>query len=448
MLFTDMQLNGSILKALGEMQIEKPTDIQETAIPKILDTNAHILAQAKTGTGKTLAFAIPIAEKIDPKMNQVQAVIMVPTRELCKQVHGVFADLSKHRKIKTVEVYGGVDIKRQIFEIHEGAQIIIDLKIYERGKVSFKHVEFVALDEADRMLDMGFFPDIEYLLLTAMSEATPRLLLFSATLLEQIDTLAKKFTKNKNIVEINVSEDELTVENCAQYYYMIDEFRDKYYHFVRILQKEHPKHSIIFVNTKRTGEWLHRRLSEEKRLNLKIDMIQGNLTQRKREIVLTSFRNRKINCLIATDVAARGLYISEVPHVFNYHIPQFEENYLHRIGRTSRVQTGGDVAAGTAISLVLDDQYKLLCRIEGFMNKEIKKLPLPPRPPGSKRPRENQQGSSQNRRQGGSNRSNTSSYHGRRDKRGGHTPGRKRPGQGGESGKSRNAGSNRTHLLY
>lgn len=384
--FTNMDLLPPIVDGLSAMNIISPTDIQEKAIPKILkDPEAHVIAQAKTGSGKTLAFSIPLVQLIDRNLKKVQAVIIVPTRELCVQVSDVISRLSKYSALEVVEVYGGVSINRQIYEIENGAHIIVAtpgrlIDIYNRGKVDFRDVRFVVLDEADRCLDMGFMPDIEYLLLNAMSGVSPRLFLFSATMFGAINHLITKFTGNERISRIDVSQDSLIVEECDQYYYMIPEFRDKYYHFVRIFLQEKPEHSLIFVNTKKTGDWLYNRLQGEKRINVRFELISGNLTQKKREIVLENFRKKKIQHLIATDVAARGLDIKGVSHVFNYDIPSYEENYVHRIGRTARVVgKEGDFAQGTAISLVLQDELALLARIEGFMDKNVTKRPLPPR---------------------------------------------------------------------
>ncbi len=384
--FQDMNLKQSIFQGLEEMEIFTPTPIQKQTIPQALDNpKSHIMAQARTGSGKTLAFAIPIAQNLDNNLKKVQAIILVPTRELCKQVAEVFVSLTQFSKLNIVQVYGGVSIERQIRAIQDGSQIVVAtpgrlIDLYNRNRINFREVKFVVLDEADRMLDMGFMPDIEFLMLQAMKNISPRMMLFSATMLEQVKSLAKRFTRGKNIIEIDVSKDSLTVSNCHQYYYMFDDKRDKYYHFIRIIRKERPKHCMIFVNTKRTGDWLFGRLIDEKNINLKPELISGNLTQRKREVVLEKFRKRKINALIATDVAARGLDIERVSHVFNYDLPEFEENYVHRIGRTARVTgTSGKVEKGIAISLVQSDQYRTLARIEGFQNKEIQKRPLPKR---------------------------------------------------------------------
>jgi ATP-dependent RNA helicase DeaD len=384
--FTEMNLLPPIIEGLTAMSIIKPTDIQEQAIPSILsDPDSHVIAQAKTGSGKTLAFSIPLVQLIDRDLREVQAVIIVPTRELCGQVSDVISQLSKYSEIRVVEVYGGVSINHQIHGIQQGAHIIVAtpgrlIDLYDRGKVSFKHVKFVVLDEADRCLDMGFMPDIEYLLLTAMGMAQPRLFLFSATMFGAINHLVQRFTGNEHIQKIDVSQDSLIVEECDQFYYLIREYRDKYYDFVRIFLQEKPDHSLIFVNTIKTAEWLHRRLSQDKKVGARFELISGNLTQYKREEVLEKFRNNQIHHMIATDVAARGLDIEGVSHVFNYDIPAFEENYVHRIGRTARVRgKDGNFASGTAISLVVQDELALLARIEGFMEKDIPKRPLPAR---------------------------------------------------------------------
>ncbi len=385
--FTDLNIEHSLVKALKQMGIVTPTEIQQRAMPKIInETNSHIMAQAKTGSGKTLAFSIPVAQLLDPTLKQVQAVIIVPTRELCKQVAEVFYDLNQYKHLKVVQVYGGVSINNQIQRIDEGAQVIVAtpgrlIDIYDRKHVSFKQVKFVVLDEADRCLDMGFLPDIEYLLLKAMRNVYPRLLLFSATIFEEVSNLAKQFTHGKQIVQIDVSHDQLTVDNCDQYYFLISQFRDKYYHFVRILQKERPEHSIIFVNTKKTGDWLYTQLRNEQKLRLHIELLSGNLSQKRREIVIDKFRSKRINCLIATDVAARGLDIEQVSHVFNYDLPQYEENYVHRIGRTARISgEQGQFRKGIAMTLVMKDQIRILSRIEAFMNRKILQRRLPPRP--------------------------------------------------------------------
>jgi len=378
MKFQDYNIKNEIKRALQDMGIHTPTDVQEKAIPKILEREfAHVMAQAKTGTGKTLAFAIPIAEELDSSYRNVQALVLVPTRELCKQVYHVIADTVKYLNLKAVEVYGGVSIDRQIKAIKAGAQIVIAtpgrlIDLYKRRAISFKQVRIVVLDEADRMLDMGFLPDVDYILFEAMKDVYPRLLLFSATMLEEVSNIAYDYSWEKDLLEIDVSKDELTVGACKQYYYEVDDPKKKYNKFINIFLRERPKSSIIFVNTKRWAANLKRRLINDKRINQRIDTLQGDMTQKQRELVMRDFRNRKIDCLIATDVAARGLDIPHVSHIFNYDLPVGNpENYVHRIGRTSRMEK-----AGKAFSLVVSEEMNMIRRIEMFMNKNIMKYYL------------------------------------------------------------------------
>jgi len=375
MKFQDYDINNKIKLALDEMGIHTPTKIQSKAIPRLLDNGkTHILGQAKTGTGKTLAFSIPVTNQISPKLKAVQAVVLVPTRELCKQVYSVVTKLNKYRKLKTVEIYGGVSIDRQRREIKDGAQIVIAtpgrlMDLYRRKSISFRNVRFVVLDEADRMLDMGFLPDIQYILFDAMKDVFPRLLLFSATMLKQIRKIAHQFSNGESLVEINVSKDDITVENCRQYYYRIKSEK-RYSTFVSILRRERPKSAIVFVNTKRSADKLKKRLSQANGLRLRFDTLHGDKTQGQREYVLRSFREKKTNCLIATNVAARGLDIPHVTHVFNYDLPrEGPEIYVHRIGRTSRMEN-----EGKAISLVTNDKMDVLREIEDFTKKPIQRL--------------------------------------------------------------------------
>ncbi|MCF2141781.1 MAG: DEAD/DEAH box helicase [Candidatus Lokiarchaeota archaeon] len=384
MLFTDMNIDSRIIKALEENNIASPTEIQEQCIPYGLSKQkSHVIGQAKTGSGKTLAFAIPIIEKINPKNHHIQAVVIVPTRELCKQNASVFRSITIYKKVKIVEVYGGASIRVQIEQIHKGGQILIAtpgrlIDLIKRGEINFRQVKFVALDEADRMLDMGFLPDIEFILFKTMKNISPRLFLFSATLLAEIKNIIGKFTKNDIVHEIDVSKDSLTVENCDQYAYNIE--NNKFWNFIRILNEERPDFSIIFTKTKRNAEKISQRLSQERNLNfgLKVGFVHGDLSQAKREKTVSMFRKRELNCLVATNVLARGLDFPKVSHVFNYDIPRDPEDYVHRIGRTARI-TGVErnVTTGKAISLVSSDNRMYLKNIEKFLKRKIEKRQIP-----------------------------------------------------------------------
>jgi len=353
------------------MDITKPTPVQEKAIPLILE-GRNIMAQARTGSGKTLAFLLPIIEQL--KFIKNECLILAPTRELAKQVNRVVESLGDDR-VRSMTVYGGVSINNQIQKIRRGVNIIVAtpgrlIDLFKRRKLHFNNIRFVVLDEADRLWDMGFSPDIKYILRN-IDKATRdfQFMLFSATLEPDIRKVVKDFTKDK-FKFINLSKDDMTVENTRQFYYLVDEFKDKFDTFLKVIKKENPKNSLIFINTKRTGRWLYKQL---KRRNLGYDIgyMSGDLSQHKREKILKKFREKKIDMLIATDVAARGLDISNITHVFNYDVPKYPENYVHRIGRTSRMNK-----KGAAITLCLKDEYRYLVHIEGLIEKEIKRKML------------------------------------------------------------------------
>ena len=378
MLFKEMEINPQIIQALEETQIVSPTEIQEQCIPHGLSMyKSHVMGQAKTGSGKTLAFAIPIIQQINIENRHIQAVVLVPTRELCKQNAAVFRSITKYKKVKIVEVYGGASIRVQIDQIRNGGQVIIAtpgrlIDLVHQRKINFKAVNFVALDEADRMLDMGFLPDMEFLLLEAMKYIKPRLFLFSATMMGEIKQLIYRFTQKDTVHEINVSKDSLTVENCDQYAFHLE--KNKFWSMVKILNTEQPDFSIIFTKTKRKAQELCRRLKAERgfTFNLRVGFIHGDLTQAKREETIALFRSRQLNCIVGTNVLARGLDFPQVSHVFQYDLPRDPEDYVHRIGRTARV-AGSDkaVAKGKAISIVAPVDQALLRKIEKLLKYKI-----------------------------------------------------------------------------
>jgi len=324
------------------------------------------MAQARTGSGKTLAFVLPIIESLEYKRNE--ALILVPTRELANQIYEVIRDL-KNPKVKAFPIYGGVSINNQITQLENGINIIIGtpgriIDLYKRRKLRLNDIRFCVVDEADRMFDMGFTPDVKYILNQVHTEY--QFMLFSATFDNRIRELVKKYSNNK-FEFLDLSRDTLTVRNTRQFYYMIDNYRDKFKTFIKILRREKPEHALVFVNTKKTASWLSNRLKSRDNFNYKVDLISGDLSQFQREKILKAFKSHKINLLIATDVAARGLDINNISHVFNYDIPKYPENYVHRIGRTSRMNK-----LGVAITLCVKDEYEYLCHIEGLIDKEIK----------------------------------------------------------------------------
>ena len=363
--FTELGINDHNANALKKININKPTPVQQKAIPLILK-GQNIMAQARTGSGKTLAFILPIIENL--KFTRNEALILVPTRELANQIYEVVRDLGDSR-VKAFPIYGGVSINNQINKLENGISIIIGtpgriIDLYKRRKLRLNEIRFVVVDEADRMFDMGFTPDVKYILNQIHSDY--QFMLFSATFDNRIRELVKQYSKN-SFEFLNLSRDHLTVGNTKQFYYLIDRYGDKLKTFLKILRREKPDHLLVFVNTKRTAAWLVKRLKSLDNFIYNVDLISGDLSQHQREKILKAFKTHKINLLIATDVAARGLDINNISHVFNYDIPKYPENYVHRIGRTSRMNK-----RGVAITLCLKDEYEYLCHIEGLIEKEIK----------------------------------------------------------------------------
>jgi ATP-dependent RNA helicase DeaD len=362
--FSNLGISEANVKALQKMKITQPTPVQKEAIPLILD-GQHVMAQAKTGSGKTLAFLLPIIEKMKFQKNEV--LILEPTRELAKQVKTVISHLN-NKKLKAITIYGGVSINNQIRKLENGINIISGtpgriIDLYKRRKLWLNNIKFIVVDEADRMFDMGFAPDVKYIL--DQIKSNYQFLLFSATLPYDVREFVKKYSKNQ-FKFLNLSRDNLTVGNTDQLFYMIDRYEEKFKTFLKVLKIEKPKHAIVFVNTKKTASWLSRRLKSTRNFKYHVEMISGRLSQFQREKILKDFRTHKINMLIATDVAARGLDIKNVSHVINYDVPKYPDNYIHRIGRTSRMNK-----KGTAITLCLREEYEYLCHIEGVINREI-----------------------------------------------------------------------------
>ncbi len=368
--FIDLGINSKTVDILKREKIFKPTPVQRESIPIILK-NQNIIVQSKTGSGKTLAFLLPIIERMNFEPNEV--LILAPTRELAKQIYSVAKSL-RHPKVKALTIYGGVSIDNQIRKLNRGINVIIGtpgriIDLWKRRKLNLSQIKKVVVDEADRLFDMGFAPDVKYILDKIQNGY--QFMLFSATIHYEIREMAKKYSKNK-FKFVNLSKDDLTVESTDQYFYMIDRFDEKFDSFLEILKEERPKHVLVFVNTKKTANWLNKRLINMRNFRYRVGLISGDLSQSKREAILSSFREHKINMLIATNVAARGLDIDNISHVINYDIPKYPDEYVHRIGRTSRMKK-----KGTAITLCLKDEYNFLTNIEGLIDKEIRRKMLP-----------------------------------------------------------------------
>ncbi|MEX2754931.1 MAG: DEAD/DEAH box helicase [Candidatus Sigynarchaeota archaeon] len=368
-------------RILETMRFVKPTEVQAKAIPLALRGH-NVVAQSKTGTGKTLAFTAPIIDKIDPNIKAVQAVVLVPTRELCLQDAETMRALGRPFKINVLEIYGGVDYGKQKDGLSYGEIAIIVatpgrlIDLYKQNYLDFSTVRTVVLDEADRMLDMGFFPDIEYLF-SKLPRDHVQMLLFSATIFQEILESIHAITRGKNtIIRIGKNEDEFVVDEIEQVKYVVLDRNHKYAMLKKIIQEEKPQHCLIFTNTISGVEFLEKRLTED--FHFPILAMTGNVSQKRRERIINDFKAHKIHHLIATDVASRGLDIPNITHVIVYDVPQYAENYIHRIGRTGRLnQADGTVKRGKAIMICAQNELMSVARIEELIHKEIKTIRAP-----------------------------------------------------------------------
>ena len=361
--FEELQLDDRIIRAITEMGFEEASPIQAQAIPVVLE-GRDMIGQAQTGTGKTAAFGLPLLQKVDPKVKKLQAVVLLPTRELAIQVAEELRRFAKFMHgIKVLPVYGGQDIVRQIRALKDGTQIVVGtpgrvMDHMRRKTVKMDHVHTVVLDEADEMLNMGFLEDMETILSQLPEER--QTLMFSATMPQAIADIAKKFQKDP--VTVRVIKKELTVPKVTQYYYEVKP-KNKVEVMCRLLDMYSPKLSIVFCNTKRQVDELVQALQGR---GYFAEGLHGDLKQVQRDRVMESFRNGRTDILIATDVAARGIDVGNVEAVFNYDIPQDDEYYVHRIGRTGRAGR-----EGKAFSLVVGKEVYKLRDIQRYCKTKI-----------------------------------------------------------------------------
>lgn len=354
--FENLEVKEEILEAIRDLGFEDPTPIQEQAIPLLLD-GKDMLGQAQTGTGKTAAFSLPMLEKINAKKPYVQGFVLTPTRELALQVSRAIESFAKFLPLRVLCVYGGQPYGKQLRLLKEGVQIVVgtpgrvlDL-LHKKNALDLSKLRFAVLDEADEMLKMGFIEDVENIL--AETPETCQKAFFSATLPKEIRQLASRFLTDAE--EVTVSTGTLTLETTEQRVYLTQD-RDKFASLLRLLEVEPIQNGLIFVRTKLRAAELAEQLLK---FNFQAEALHGDLTQIARETALNRFRNGIAKILVATDVAARGLDIQDVSHVFNYDLPYDAEDYVHRIGRTGRAG-----ASGIAISFVNGQEIHRLRRIE------------------------------------------------------------------------------------
>ena len=369
MKFEELNIDERILRAIEDMGFEETSPIQTQAIPAVCE-GIDVVGQAQTGTGKTAAYTIPMLMKIDPQIKKPQAIVLCPTRELAVQVAEEIRKLAKYMSdIKVLPVYGGQEIVRQIKSLKTGVQIIVGtpgrvMDHMRRKTVKFDNINMVILDEADEMLDMGFREDMETILTETPQDRQP--VMFSATMPKAIMDIARNFQKDARVIK--VVRKELTVSNIEQFYYEVRP-KNKTEVLCRLIDIYNPRLSVVFCNTKRQVDEL---ISELKGRGYFADGIHGDMKQQQRDRVMDDFRSGNVDILIATDVAARGIDVDDVDMVFNYDIPQDEEYYVHRIGRTGRAGR-----SGMALSFISGKEVYKLKDIERYCKTKILAKPVP-----------------------------------------------------------------------
>lgn len=342
--FKALGLEEYLLKAIADMGFETPSEVQKKAIPILLNRGTDMVSLAQTGTGKTAAFGFPMLQKIDPNNRTTQGLILSPTRELCLQITNEMVAYGKYMPgLNVTAIYGGASITEQARQIKKGAQIIVATPgrmkdMIGRGLIDISKIEYCVLDEADEMLNMGFYEDISEIL--SHSPKAKSTWLFSATMPKQVSTIAKNFMNSP--VEITVGTKNVGSDQVSHEYYVVNA-RDRYNALKRLADANPDIFSVIFCRTKRDTQKVAEKLIED---GYNAGAIHGDLSQNQRDLVMKSFRNRQIQMLVATDVAARGIDVDDITHVINYQLPDETEIYTHRSGRTGR-------AGKTGVSMVI-----------------------------------------------------------------------------------------------
>lgn len=369
MRFSDLNLSSELLRAIVDLGFEGPSEVQEASIPIILD-GRDVLAQAQTGTGKTASFGIPIIEGMEEDADDLRALVLVPTRELARQVSEELKKLAKYKKfINIVPIYGGADMGKQLRDLKKGASIVVGtpgrvMDHMKRKTIRLDGLKFLTFDEADEMFDMGFRDDMK----TIIERTNPnrQTLFFSATFDNDIREFSRLYQRDP--AKVIIEKKELTAEKIEQFYLELNR-NMKTEILNRLILIHKPKKSIIFCNTKRMVEALEVEIAQR---GYKVDSLHGDMRQSSRDNVMKKFRNGTIDVLIATDVAARGLDVSDIDLVFNYDLPQQAEYYVHRIGRTARAGK-----KGTSFTFVTSRDYHKFKEIEKYANIKMEKMKLP-----------------------------------------------------------------------
>jgi len=368
--FEETGINSDLLKAVKELGYESPTEIQEKVIPHLLSNDSDLVAFAQTGTGKTAAFGLPLIMQTDVKSSKTQSLILCPTRELCIQITRDMEGYSKYVKgFRVVPVYGGASIEKQIGDLKKGAHTVVGtpgrvLDLLNRKKLSFANIEHLVLDEADEMLSMGFKDDLDEILKDSPEDK--QILLFSATMPKEIERIANKFMTNP--MEISAGKRNAGADNVNHEFYMVNA-RDRYSALKRLADLHPNIYGIVFCRTRRETKEVADKLMQD---GYNADALHGDLSQAQRDHVMNRFRSKILQILVATDVAARGLDVTDLTHIINYNPPDENEVYIHRSGRTGRAGK-----KGTSISIIHTREGHRIKALEKVVGKKFNKKNVP-----------------------------------------------------------------------
>ena len=363
--FKDLPLSQEVLKGLRKLRFKELTPIQAKAMPLLLD-GMDVIGQAQTGTGKTAAFGVPLVMKMDASEEHIQGLVIAPTRELAQQVAVMIRRFARYTGVKVLVVYGGENIIKQITRLEEGAHVLVGtpgrlIHLIKRRVVELRHVKVAVVDEADKMLEMGFVEDVGFIL--SRTPFVRQTSMWSATLSDEVIGYARRYMVSPQ--EVLLSRDEVAQPLVDQYYVRVEP-DEKLRRLMELIRDRDIDQAVIFCNTRESADELAQKLTEA---GVPMEVIHGKHSQSKRRQVLEAFKLRTLKCIVATDVAGRGLDIQGVSHIFNYEVPQDPEVYFHRVGRTGRMEE-----KGTSVTLVTEEDEPFFEAITSMTSIEIREL--------------------------------------------------------------------------
>ena len=364
--FEEFNLDKNIIKSLKNMKYEIPSKVQSKVIPQLLN-NKDIIVKSKTGSGKTASFAIPLCEKVDINNNSVQGLIIAPTRELALQIKEEVQNIGRIKKVRCSAIFGKQPLKEQVAELKQRVHIVVATpgRIIDhigRGTIDLSNVKFFIIDEADKMLNKGFVDDMESIMTKLPQNACKGM--FSATIDDNINSVCEKYMKN--IVRIEIKDEDKHIKKQISEFFIKSEEENKYDLLKSIIYKECPHSVIVFANTRDKVDEIYKSMKKDK---FTVGVIHGDMSQDKRLFIIKDFKENKFNILVSSDITSRGIHVDDVSLVINYEVPRDKENYVHRIGRTGRVDK-----LGKAITIVSNKEEKYLREIEEYTKNQIEEI--------------------------------------------------------------------------